>query len=206
MWIFSLTFALYHYLSEVKKYEVTLLGIDLKNEVIQKCQTLSDKLGFKNLQFKVQDINDHEPVKDVDIVVSLHACDTATDAALEKAIRWRSRAIFAVPCCQHELFNQIEDNDLKPLLKHGILKERFAAIVTDACRAELLMFFGYETQVLEFIDLEHTAKNVLIRAVKRNKEKGDHQHYQNYFNLKKRLHINPSFERRFKKELEQDLT
>src|SRR5690606_19274599 len=122
--------------------------------------------GWADLTFAVGDISDFEGQGSVDMVVTLHACDTATDAALLKAIGWEASVILSVPCCQHELFRQISQPALQPLLKHGILKERFAALATDAIRANLLELAGYKTQLLEFIDLEHTPKNLLIRAVK----------------------------------------
>lgn len=196
-----LTFALYHYLKIIKGYELRLVGIDLKQDVIEKCQALAQSLGYTDLQFICGDIGSYHNTDPVDIVVSLHACDTATDAALEKAVRWKSEAILCVPCCQHELFNQVRNDVLDPLLKHGILKDRFAALATDAARAQLLEVLGYQTQLLEFIDLEHTPKNLLIRAVKKHKAQFSEEAWQSYLKFKQHLHIDPSLERRFQQEL-----
>ena len=197
-----LTFALYYYLKVVKGFALTITGVDLKADVIAHCQALAKTLNYTNLSFVLGDINQFEEAKKVNMVVSLHACDTATDAALEKAVRWKSDVILCVPCCQHELFNQIQNKELAPLLKHGILKERFAALVTDAARAQLLEVLGYSAQVLEFIDMEHTPKNLLIRAVKREKsEPHDGTAWKNYLAFKQSLNIHPSLEQRFSEEL-----
>lgn len=191
-----LTFALYHYLHHVAGYTIEVVGLDLKREVIAKCQALAHTLGYHSLRFEVGDINDHCPAKPVDMVVSLHACDTATDAALEKAVRWNAAVILAVPCCQHELYSQVKNEGLALLLQHGILKERFAALATDAARAQLLTIAGYHTQILEFIDMEHTPKNLLIRAV-RQKDKNDSPKALNeYIEFKNMLQITPSLEKR----------
>lgn len=161
-----LTFAMYHLLAIKEKLPVRIIGLDLKQDVIEACSRLAEELKWDKLSFSVGDISNFEGYTDIDMVVTLHACDTATDAALIKAIDWGASVILSVPCCQHELFNQLTQPLLKPLLKHGILKERFASLVTDAVRANLLELAGYRTQLLEFIDLEHTPKNILIRAVK----------------------------------------
>lgn len=161
-----LTFALYHYLSVELRKELKVVGLDLKADVIEHCGMLAKDLNYQNLRFLVGDIADYDELNQVDMVVTLHACDTATDAALEKAVRWGASVILSVPCCQHELFGQINSPVLDPLLSHGILKERFSALATDAIRAKLLDIMGYKTQLLEFIDMEHTPKNILIRAVK----------------------------------------
>jgi len=161
-----LTFAMYHLLAVQQGLDVRVFGLDLKEEVIETCSRLAAKLGWDKLAFAVGDIARYEGGSSVDMVVTLHACDTATDAALLKAIEWDAQVILSVPCCQHELFGQLSQPVLKPLLKHGLLKERFAALATDAVRAQLLELSGYRTQLLEFIDLEHTPKNVLIRAVR----------------------------------------
>lgn len=193
-----LTFALYHFLKMTKGYSVHMVGLDLKKEVIESCRNLAHKLGYQaDLEFRCGDINDFEYQGNVDLVVALHACDTATDAALEKAVRWQSKAILAVPCCQHELFSQIQQEALKPLLKHGILKERFSALATDAARAQLLEVLGYQTQILEFIEVEHTPKNLLIRAVKRSQPYQKEAAWQAYVEYKNSLHITPSLEKRF---------
>lgn len=162
-----LTFAMYYYLHELKQYEVHITGLDLKTDVIKKCNELAEQYGYTGLHFEKGDISGYECTHPVDMVVSLHACDTATDYALEKAIRWNAGVILAVPCCQHEVNRQIENKELAKILKYGLIKERLSALITDAIRANLLEEMGYETQILEFIDMEHTPKNLLIRAFKR---------------------------------------
>jgi hypothetical protein len=188
-----LTFALYHLLAVERGLDVDVVGLDLKEDVIAHCRSLAEKLGYERLRFEVGDIAlfEGEPA---DVVVSLHACDTATDAALERAVRWGAEVILAVPCCQHELRGQLDDDDLAPLLSHGILRERFAALATDAARAKLLEAVGYDAQVVEFVDLEHTAKNLLIRAV-RKRESGNAETMRSYRAFKERLGIDPALER-----------
>ncbi|WP_322924903.1 SAM-dependent methyltransferase [Paenibacillus campi] len=180
-----LTFALYHYLNIQQRRPLRIIGLDLKADVIEHCSQLAERLDYDKLRFLVGDIADYNELDQVDMVVTLHACDTATDAALEKAVRWGASAILSVPCCQHELFAQVQNDALSPLLSHGILKERFSALATDAIRARLLDLMGYRTQLLEFIDMEHTPKNILIRAVKGNA--GDQttlwQEYQVFRNM-----------------------
>ncbi|MBO4415355.1 MAG: SAM-dependent methyltransferase [Lachnospiraceae bacterium] len=162
-----LTFALYHFLHETKGLNVQITGLDLKKDVIADCSRLAQRLGYNDLEFKHGDIADYETSGGVDMVVTLHACDTATDYALYNAIRWNAGVIFCVPCCQHELNKQIRNKELESVLKYGIIKERISALITDAMRAEMLEEQGYKTQILEFIDMEHTPKNLLIRAVRR---------------------------------------
>jgi Methyltransferase domain len=162
-----LTFALHHLLTVLHQREVEIAGLDLKAEVVDDCEALARKLGCIGLHFEVGDIAGYKGLAGVDLVVSLHACDTATDDALDRAVRARARVILAVPCCQHELLSQLENTALDPLLRHGTLRERFAAEVTDAARAQLLGAVGYDVQVLEFVELEHTPKNILLRAVAR---------------------------------------
>lgn len=159
-----LTFAMYYYLHELQHRDIQVTGLDLKTDVIQHCNELAEKLGYDRLKFE----STYEGTDVADMVVTLHACDLATDYALDKAVKWGARVILAVPCCQHELNRQIKCDPLKPVLKYGIIKERVAALLTDALRANLLEQQGYETQILEFIDMEHTPKNLLIRAVKKN--------------------------------------
>ncbi len=163
-----LTFALQHLLANVHGRKVRIVGIDRNAEVMAECSRVARLLGLKDVTFQTCDIAEYEPAGKVHMTVSLHACDTATDFAVAKAVGWESDVILAVPCCQHELAGMIDVHDLSPLTKHGILKERFAALATDALRAALLELCGYKTQVVEFIDMEHTAKNVLIRAVRRD--------------------------------------
>lgn len=162
-----LTFAVYYYLKIMQGIEVEMTGLDLKQDVIARCNALAEKYGYEGLHFSQGDIGSYEGVDQVDLVITLHACDTATDFAMDKAVRWGVQVILSVPCCQHELNGQIRNELLAPVLRYGILKERFAALLTDALRAELLEQMGYEVQILEFIDMEHTPKNLLIRAVKK---------------------------------------
>ena len=157
------------YLRELKGYDVNIIGLDLKTDVIEKCNSLALRYGYEKLHFYHGDIADYEGVSCVDMVVTLHACDTATDYALAKAVEWGAEVILSVPCCQHEVNKQIKNEMLEPVLRYGILKERMAALYTDALRAELLEQQGYRTQILEFIDMEHTPKNLLIRAVRTGK-------------------------------------
>ena len=192
-----LTFAMYYYLHELKGYDIRIIGLDLKTDVILHCNELAKKYGYEKLSFLVGDIADYEGVDQVDMVVTLHACDTATDYALAKAVGWNAKVILSVPCCQHEVNKQFEKQQnlksgkmktktevletlevpsnqfsvveevLAPIMDYGLLRERFAALVTDGLRAKRLESEGYETQVLEFIDMEHTPKNILLRAVKK---------------------------------------
>ena len=161
-----LTFAMYYYLHVLKHYDIRIIGLDLKADVIRHCSALAEKYGYEKLTFLEGDIADYDGVDTVDMVVTLHACDTATDYALAKAISWDAKVILSVPCCQHELNGQMKNEILAPVMRYGLLKERFAALVTDGLRAEYLEHAGYHVQVLEFIDMEHTPKNILLRAVK----------------------------------------
>ena len=163
-----LTFALYYYLTVKKQYRIRMIGLDLKKDVMEHCQELAEKYGYDRLTFLTGDIADYDGVEMVDMVVSLHACDTAKDYALEKALQWNAKVIFAVPCCHHELNRQMHSTEMNPVLKYGLIQERMAALMTDAFRADVLELEGYQVQVLEFIDMEHTPKNILIRAVKQN--------------------------------------
>lgn len=164
-----LTFAIYHFLKVLHGRDVRIIGLDLKKDVIANCNRLAEKLGYPELTFLHGDIADYEGMNQVDMVVTLHACDTATDFALAKAIGWDASVILSVPCCQHELNKQIKNEELSPLLKYGLIKERTAALFTDAIRGNLLEAAGYQTQILEFIDMEHTPKNILLRAVRKQK-------------------------------------
>ena len=188
-----LTFALYHLLAVERGLDVDIVGLDLKEDVIERCRTLAERLGYERLRFEVGDISLFEG-DPADVVVSLHACDTATDAALARAVRWGAEVILAVPCCQHELYDQLTEKALEPILTHGVLRERFAALATDAARAQLLQAVGYEAQVIEFVDLEHTAKNLLIRAIRRPRRDTE-QTMRNYRAFKERLGIEPALER-----------
>lgn len=166
-----LTFAMYYYLKELKGYPVRIIGLDLKEDVIEHCSRLGRQYGYEGLSFCHGDIASFEGVEKVDMVVTLYACDLATDYALEKAVNWGARVILSVPCCQHELNGQMENSLLRPVLQYGLIKERMAALYTDAIRAQVLEYRGYRTQILEFIDMEHTPKNILIRAVRQGKKR-----------------------------------
>ncbi len=185
-----LTFALYYFLRKLNGYEVSIIGLDLKEDVIEHCNKLSKKYGYQDkLKFYVGDIAGYNELTSVDMVVTLHACDTATDYALEKAVSWGAEVILSVPCCQHEVNRQLENDMLSPILKYGLLKERMAALLTDGIRAQLLEEQGYQVQVMEFIDMEHTPKNILIRAVK-DKKAGKLRNKQ-LDNCMKELHVQP---------------
>lgn len=186
-----LTFAMYYYLHVLKGYPLRVIGLDLKHDVINRCNQLAAQYGYDKLKFYYGDIAAYEGVDHVDMVVTLHACDTATDYALEKAVRWGASVILSVPCCQHELNKQMSNELMKPLFQYGLIKERMAALYTDAIRAEILEYMGYRTQILEFIDMEHTPKNILIRAVKEGKRKDNRKEIEdikNFLNVKPTLY------------------
>lgn len=197
-----LTFAMYYYLKILKQYDVDIIGLDLKDDVIRSCNRLSEKYGYEKLHFYHGNIKDFTGADQADMVVTLHACDTATDYALDKAVKWGAKVILSVPCCQHELNRQIECAPLADVFSYGLIRERTAALFTDALRAQLLEAQGYDTQILEFIDMEHTPKNIMIRAVRR-KECAEDAGERTY-RLKKKegaaalmefLHVQPTLEK-----------
>ena len=153
-----LTFAIHYYLKELCGLDIEIIGLDLKEDVINTCNNLVGKLKLEDINFLVGDIENYNGHSVADMVVTLHACNTATDAALAKAIKWKAKVILSVPCCHNELYNQIENDILKPILDYEIIKERFSALATDGIRAQILEILGYKTQLVEFIDMEHTRK------------------------------------------------
>ena len=175
-----LTFAVHYFLTEIRHINCEIEGLDLKEEVIKYCNDMAAKLGLKGLVFHTGNIADYSGSHSPDIVITLHACDTATDYALKYAVERGARAILSVPCCQHQINTQLQNRgktggatgevpqEFEPLLKWGIIREKFSSLVTDALRGEWLEAQGYKVQMLEFIDMEHTPKNILIRAVKKN--------------------------------------
>lgn len=189
-----LTFAVHYYLTEIKKLSCQIEGLDLKQEVINYCNDMVKKLELKGLIFHTGNIADYSGKEAPDLVITLHACDTATDFALKYAVERGTKAILSVPCCQHQINQQLQKNDseipsdFEPLLKWGIIREKFSALVTDAIRGEWLENQGYKVQMLEFIDMEHTPKNILIRAVK---NKNENANKKNKLTLADNLNLEP---------------
>ena len=193
-----LTFAVYYYLHDIRSMPVRIIGLDLKKDVIRTCSRLAVKYGYEKLDFYEGAIEEFEGVSQVDMVITLHACDTATDFALYKAVCWGASVILSVPCCQHELNAQLKSDQFSVITDYGILKERFAALATDGIRASLLESVGYDTRILEFIEMEHTPKNLLIRAVKRNK--GSELKWKETEAFCEQFHFEPTFKKLLEKE------
>ncbi len=189
-----LTFAIYYYFNVIKNKNINIIGLDLKEDVVNNCNKIAKDLGYDKISFYVQDVTKYEPTISFDLVVSLHACDIATDYSIYTGIKLKSKAILAVPCCQHELSNIIKSDDLSPLLKHGILKERFSAMLTDTIRAELMEINGYNTTIMEFIQIEDTPKNLAIRGIYTGKTKSD-EHFKK---IKKDFNANLTLEKLLK--------
>jgi len=188
-----LTFAAYHYLNHVQGIEARVVGVDSNQEIIGKCCKLRDSLRWDGLDFSVSTIAEFTPEAPPDVVLSLHACDTATDEAIARAVVWQSRVILAAPCCQHELHSKLDAPLFRPVLRHGILKQRTADILTDAFRALVLRITGYRTDVVEFVSPEHTSKNLMIRA-KRGVRPGDEAIVRQYVDLKSFWQVEPCIE------------
>jgi len=199
-----LTFALYDYLVLKMGYNVEIVGLDLKENVIKFCSDLASKLNYDDLRFEQGDIKGFDQFGDVDMVISLHACNTATDEALAKAVNWGAKVILAVPCCQHEFLKKIKNDKMIPMMKFGIIKEKLASLLTDSVRANVLEIMGYRTQVLEFIDMEHTPKNIMIRAFFEETE-NINKVVNQYKEFKNEWNISPYIEEAFGKSLRDKL-
>lgn len=195
-----LTFALYDYLVLKMGYNVEIVGLDLKENVIKFCSNLAKKLNYDDLRFEQGDIKGFKQYGEVDMVISLHACNTATDEALAQAVRWGAKVILAVPCCQHELLKKIKNEKMAPIMKYGIIKEKVASLLTDGLRANVLEIMGYRTQVLEFIDMEHTPKNIMIRAFFED-TKNISKFVNEYKEFKNQWQISPYIEKAFGEKL-----
>lgn len=199
-----LTFAMYYYFNEIKKKNVKIKGFDLKKDVVENCNKLAEEFGFDKLKFYADDIANLDTSEEkINMIITLHACDTATDYAMFHAVKWGCQVIMSVPCCQHELFSQIENDNLKMLLNYGILKERFSALFTDSLRANMLELCGYKTSVMEFIDMEHTPKNIMIRAIKKNNYKLNKDKVKEYKKLIKDFNVEPTIYKLLKYKIEE---
>lgn len=196
-----LTFALYWYLVQKLGVEVEIVGLDLKKNVIELCNNIADELGYKDLSFKMGDIKGYTEFDEVDVVITLHACNTATDDAIVKAVKWNAKLIMTVPCCQQELFKQIDSEVMSPLMKHGTIKERIASLVTDSIRGNLLEALGYNVEIFEFIETEHTPKNLVIRAG--NKGKASKKALDEYKTFRDQWNLTPYLEKALADELDK---
>lgn len=187
-----LTFAMYHYFNIIKEKNVTINGYDLKKDVVEHCNKLAKEFNFKNLQFFNEDIQNIDKSENINMIISLHACDTATDYAIYFGVKLNCDIILSVPCCQHELFKQIKNNELSSMLSYGILKERFSSLLTDNLRADALKLCGYKTNIIEFIDMEHTPKNIMIKAIKNKNSAKNDNNIENFQKLIYNFNINPT--------------
>ena len=193
-----LTFSTYYYLNNVLNLPTYLTGIDINAELMKKHKNIGKELGWENIDFQLSDIASFKPVITPQIVLALHACDTATDEAIAQAIKWQSNLIFSVPCCHQNLQTQLNQNPhqvtFEPVCQHGILKERLGDILTDTFRALLLNIMGYKVNVIQFISSEHTAKNIMIRAVKSTSLTDKNEALEKYNNLKEFWQVKPYLE------------
>jgi SAM-dependent methyltransferase len=191
-----LTFALHHYFTAIRKQPVDMVGVDLKPDVIVTDSRVAEEICAVGLRFEVGDILTGAAGEAADMVVALHACDTATDAALSRAVSMNARVILAAPCCQHELSKQLQSEPLSGMLKHGIIRERLTGIVTDSLRAAMLESLGYQTALIEFIDPVHTPKNILLRAVRTESAPGRiAAARREYETLRDFWHVSPALEK-----------
>lgn len=187
-----LTFAMYHYFNNIKNKNILIKGYDLKKDVVENCNKLAKEFSFHNLSFYNEDIKNLNPKENINMIISLHACDTATDYALYFGVKLNCDVILSVPCCQHEIFSQIKNEELSSILGYGILKERFSSILTDTLRADALKLCGYKTNIIEFIDMEHTPKNIMIKAIKNKNFKKDIRKIEKFQNTINMFNINPT--------------
>ncbi len=193
-----LTFAMYYYVVKILGREADITGLDLKEDVIDYCNKVAKDLNYTTLEFQKGDIKDYSRTQDVDMVIMLHACDNATDEGIVQSLKFNAKIIIAVPCCQHEFFKQIKNDDLKPLLQFGIYKERFSALATDALRCRILKAIGFDVSAMEFIDTEHTPKNIAIRAIRNGSF--NQKEYESYAAFRDYLGLDPYIERRLREE------
>ncbi len=193
-----LTFALYYYVVKILKRKAIITGLDLKTDVINYCNDVSKKLGYEFLEFMHGDIKDYTRTKDVDLVIMLHACDNATDEGIVQSIKFNAKAIVAVPCCQHEFFTQIKNDNINSMLQFGLIKERFSALATDSLRAQILKSLGFDVTIMEFIETEHTPKNIAIKAIK--KQGFNNEEFSSYQSFKEFINVQPYIEKRLKEE------